>query len=348
MSHRSPFRKAFTLIELLLVIGIIAILAVIVIVAINPTRQLSQARNAMRRRDAAEIMRAVQQFAVDRGAYPTGIDTRLRQIGTNALSCSVACAAGGTDVSFTPFSTSVIANDDDAEEVLIPLWNGWTYLSSSDLELSVDPDGVHPTGLTGIRFQALPLPQGATIGSAVITFTVNPDEVNPDASNLMIFGEAIDDAPTFTSPYGISSRARTAESVAWSPADDWTVMNQTRDSPDLSAIVQEVVNRSGWNSGNDLVFIFEGTGTRTAFSHDGNANAAPVLTLSYAVGSDVTLPACVDLSPDLASTFLLSLPLDPKLGSAAETYYAVKKIGTSRVHVQACGTELGEQIKVEQ
>ncbi len=42
--------KAFTLIELLIVIGIIAILAAAVIVAINPGRQFAQARDGYQKK----------------------------------------------------------------------------------------------------------------------------------------------------------------------------------------------------------------------------------------------------------------------------------------------------------
>jgi type IV pilus assembly protein PilA len=82
-------RHGFTLIELLLVIGIIAILASIVIVAINPTKQLGDARNAQRRSDVNTILNAVYQYAIDHnGSLPTCIDTTRRGVCSSGSDCA--------------------------------------------------------------------------------------------------------------------------------------------------------------------------------------------------------------------------------------------------------------------
>jgi len=62
--------KGFTLLEILLVVGIISVLAGIVIIAINPGRQLAQVRNTERRSDIKQIYNAVQQFYIDKKYYP--------------------------------------------------------------------------------------------------------------------------------------------------------------------------------------------------------------------------------------------------------------------------------------
>lgn len=66
----SPKLKAFTLIELLIVIGIVIILMGVVIVAVNPLRQFAIANNSRRWANITAILNAVSQNIVDnRGVW---------------------------------------------------------------------------------------------------------------------------------------------------------------------------------------------------------------------------------------------------------------------------------------
>lgn len=64
-------KKGFTLIEILVVIGIIAILATIVIIAINPARQFAQARDTERTSDVSAISNAIGQYIADHKGIAT-------------------------------------------------------------------------------------------------------------------------------------------------------------------------------------------------------------------------------------------------------------------------------------
>lgn len=106
--------KGFTLLEILLVIAAIGILAAIVIVAINPQRQLAQVRDAERQSAVNTLQKALEQYLIDTGAYPTGISAASQEV----------CASGG--------SVDCL----DITNILVP-----TYLASIPVDPNANGDG---------------------------------------------------------------------------------------------------------------------------------------------------------------------------------------------------------------
>ncbi|MFA6594390.1 MAG: type II secretion system protein [Candidatus Buchananbacteria bacterium] len=100
-------QSGFTLLEVLLVVAIIAILAGIVILALNPSKQLGDARNAQRRADVNTVLNAVYQYAIDsNGALPASI--------TSGTACGVStqeiCRTGGTCAGLTDLSIYLVTS----------------------------------------------------------------------------------------------------------------------------------------------------------------------------------------------------------------------------------------------
>ena len=76
--------KAFTLIEVLIVIALLTIILSMVIVAINPVRQFSKANDAKRLSDVSAIMNAVLQYTSDNdGQIPSEIGTDYSEISSD-------------------------------------------------------------------------------------------------------------------------------------------------------------------------------------------------------------------------------------------------------------------------
>jgi PKD repeat protein len=169
----------------------------------------------------------------------------------------------------------VAASSDDAEQKTS---SGSVSLSSSDLELTTESS----VQIVGMRFAALAVPRAATIVNAYVQFKV--DEAGSTATSLTVQAQAADNAPTFTTATGnISGRARTAAAVPWAPVAWPTVGAAGPDqrTPNLAAVVQEVVGRAGWASGNSLVILISGTGKRVAESYNGDKAGAPLLHVEY-------------------------------------------------------------------
>jgi len=62
----------FTLIEIIIVIGILSVLAVLILLIVNPLAQFQKADDARRKEDLSQMQRALEQYYQDNGVYPTG------------------------------------------------------------------------------------------------------------------------------------------------------------------------------------------------------------------------------------------------------------------------------------
>ena len=186
----------------------------------------------------------------------------------------------------------VSESSDDAEERQNSTLRMFT--ASNDIELVQDRTNNQKAGL---RFNGLGIPKGAIITNAYVQFQV--DEVNTETTSLIIQGEASDNATTFTTTGGdISSRPLTAAAVSWSPPN-WTTVGAAGPNQrtiDIAPVIQEIIGRAGWVSGNSLAIIISGTGERTAESFDGNAQAAPLLHVEYATAAGGNQPPAVTIT----------------------------------------------------
>jgi uncharacterized protein YjiK len=197
----------------------------------------------------------------------------------------------------------VTAGSDDAEENT----SGSVSLTSTDLDMMLD-SGASPSvtnQVVGMRFNGLTIPQGTRIVSAYVQF--ESDEVHADATQLTIRGEAADNALTYTSNRrNISNRPGTSAAVSWSPPA-WTTVGAAeldQRTPDLAIVIQEIVNRPSWTSGNSLALMITGSGQRVARSFEGKATGAALLHVEYDTGQAVNSPPTVTISaPKDRATF---------------------------------------------
>ncbi len=230
---------------------------------------------------------AIIQEIVALGSWTSGSSIALYIGGTGMRRASTFKRANSTGLDVAPrlhieYASNAVhipisAYDDDAEE----LANGNMYLDSSDLDILNSTD----RGM-GLRFQNVQVPQGAQITRAYIELVAHNQGYatlsNP--ANMVINGEATDDAWAFNNAVNnISSRPLTSQSVTWNPVPTW-YLNQTYQTPDISAIIQEIIGRPLWTSGNSMAFIFtHGTGWRVAYSYESGRyeNKQAVLHIEY-------------------------------------------------------------------
>lgn len=136
-------RKGFTLIEVLVVIGIIAVLAAVVIVAINPAKQFAQARNSQRTSNVATILNAIGQRLADNkgvfnGSFTIGGVTYNCPSLTAATVYNLTSTVGAANIDLVCLTPTYIP----AQIPVDPNGGAWTDATTYDTNYTVALDAV--------------------------------------------------------------------------------------------------------------------------------------------------------------------------------------------------------------
>ena len=183
------------------------------------------------------------------------------------------------------FNRMIVASSDDAEEQIVA---GTGDITSTDLELGNEGGFTKEVGL---RFTNVSVAKDAEIVDAWLQFVTDEAQVYV-LVDLSIEGEAADNAATFTGASDdLGNRSRTSALQGWSPPEWNTVMSAYSDqrTPSIRNIVQEIVSRSGWSSGNAMSFFVtqvNGVGSRIAEAYDGENNRCTQLHIETGTRND--------------------------------------------------------------
>jgi len=186
-------------------------------------------------------------------------------------------------------------------------WTGWS-IGNDSMTAGYSTATFYKAG-GGMRFQSLPISQGATIATANVTYTAKVNRAST-VVRTRFTGEDVDDAATFSSLVDYQARRGTVvgganddyittAQVDWDAIPAWTA-ETTYTSPELKTIVQEIVNRAGWASGNDMVIFWDDHDGRSdaasnclrqGYSYVGSSTKAPLLYVSWGAENYVAVTA---------------------------------------------------------
>jgi len=233
----------------------------------------------------------------------TSITTSV-PVGATTGDVTVTVDGESNGILFTVVTSSslVIQLDDDADDAEEGANNGAMTNTSSDLELGeydTWTQGGVEQGLQtiGIKFNNITIPQSAKILAANIQFTA--DNTGSDPVQLTIYGENVANPESYTDEdqgeplgyYNITSRPKTDASAVWDvpPWPNEGDAGIDQQTVDLASIVQEILDRADWASGNSIAFIMEHSGPSIGVTSSsggreaeaGPGSDAPTLTIIY-------------------------------------------------------------------
>ena len=229
----------------------------------------------------------------------------------------------------------IMASHDDVEEQLDKA--GGMYMDSGDLEFPYEDEGQLDLQRVGLRFVDILVPADTEPIESYIEFEVDNLKGGTEPVNVIFDAQLSPDAEPFVAEASnVSNRTFTETVVPWS-VPEWTRKDEKFQTPDISALVKEVVSQADWVPGNAVVFSIQddpdnpSSGVREAESYDGEAAAAPLLCIVGLTESAMN-PSPSDGAVDVVQETLLHW--SPGLtGVARDVYfgteYPLNKLGTT-------------------
>jgi len=191
---------------------------------------------------------------------------------------------------------------------------------------------------TGQRFQTVALAQAETIDTASLIITASGTKSSTTVKSY-IQGEDADDAAAFSTYANYNGRARTTAKIAWDGIAAWTDGVEYT-SPEIKTVIQEIVDRGGWATGQDIVIFWEDHDNRSSasairggHSHNLSNPEAPQLHVEYTAGGGFTAKAVGGGAVTMAGNLGLYTFID--VGEGAVTMGGV--LGAVKGFVQALG-----------
>lgn len=334
--------RGFTLMELLVALGIVGLLTTTAAVSLGVTR--AKARNVKRRVEAKVIVNAVLAYQADHAeALPPGMDGTSRMIGTSTTSCNISCSLGDPVVE----ELELYPSADTYLYQYAPAQNFGTETQLQEYPWNI---GYSKRGL--VRFNLSSISPDSTIISAVLSMkeaatygqarTIALHRLTRDWIETSASWNRYNAFNAWTAGGGdFASTPSATALVVWYPSAilDWNTWDVTQD-------VQQFVTGASDNYGWLIKDNSEDTSQQYWYFSSRESADKPKLTVRYSSNTvgDGVAESCLNLAPIMVPDYLNKQPVDPRYGSAARTYYVVRQSINNEIFVRACGAELGETI----
>ena len=154
--------------------------------------------------------------------------------------------------------------------------------------------GIYGTLQSVTRFQNVTVPKNATINSATYTITEKDKNVGTYTTNTKIRAQAVDDAAAPSSTNKPSGMTLTSAGVDFD-VDSSTWVDNQESAITITSVIQEIVNRAGWASGNDINIVIVDDGTTAGdknlgfYDYAGSTSKAAKLSITYSEGKPAFL-----------------------------------------------------------